>query len=157
MTWKLIKLFVNKKVLLRERKRHTDRGISSTRLPPPQQGYSLGRSDRVYLRWGTPHQGYPRARSDRGCIWGTHWTWLGYPPVGPGWGIPISDLAGYPPSDLAGVPSPIRPGWGTTPRCGQTENITFPHTTYAVSRNRFIPKCNEMLKVYVQHRHCYPY
>ena len=67
---------INKKVLLRERKRHTDRGVSSTTrdgVPPqpgptgggvpevgyPPSGYPLSRSDGGgYLRWGTPSSGY---------------------------------------------------------------------------------------------------
>ena len=75
--------------------------------------------------WGTPIgvpplSGYPLARSDRG--------YPGYPPVR------------VPPNlDLAGVPPQPGPGWGTPPRCEQTDgwtdacqNITFPRTTYAI-------------------------
>ena len=74
-----------KKVLLRERKRHTDRGVISTpsvtqggvppiRVPParsdggtqgaPLLGYPRARSDGGYPRWctpiGSPHQGMPK-------------------------------------------------------------------------------------------------
>ena len=78
----------NKKVLLRERKRHTDRGVSSTTrwgTPLPRVGVPPTRSDGGYLRWGTPRHGTPNQ------------TWLGYPHL---------DLAGVPPPhlDLAGVP-----------------------------------------------------
>ena len=88
----------DEKVLLRERKRHTDRGVSSTTqdgvppyqgTPPPRPGPTGG-----YLRWGTPH-------------WGTPWpgptgggTWLGYPPAGPGRGTPL------PPGPGRGTPPP---------------------------------------------------
>ena len=59
----------NKKVLLRERKRHTDRGVSSTPsvtqggVPPP-----LARSDRGGTQGGHPLAGVPTppARSDGG-------------------------------------------------------------------------------------------
>ena len=72
------KNMMNKKVLLRERKRHTDRGVSSTPsvilyeegYPPPRSGLTGGGE---YPRWGTPVRinppqpgltgGYPR--------WGT--------------------------------------------------------------------------------------
>ena len=66
----------HKKVLLRERKRHTDRGVSSTPsvtrggVPPsPDRGIPLA-------GWGTP--------SPSGPGWGTPlpiWTWPGYPPT----------------------------------------------------------------------------
>ena len=54
----------NKKVLLRESKRHTDRGISSTPSVTrggvsPKSGYPPARSNGEYPRWGTPHQGTP--------------------------------------------------------------------------------------------------
>ena len=63
----------NKKVLLRERKRHTDRGVSSTTrggVPPPPVGFPLARSD-----WGVPKVGHPLAGGTP-----PSWTWLGYPP-----------------------------------------------------------------------------
>ena len=96
------KFTLSKKVLLRERKRHTYRGVSSTPsvvlyrggipcggVPHPKwggtPGYSLSGPGR-----GTPHPrldgGMPHPRLDEGTHRG--WTWLGYPP---------SDLAGVPP------------------------------------------------------------
>ena len=53
-----------KKVLLRERKRHTDCGVSSTPSvmwggTPPGRGTPAARSDGGYLRLGTPWLGYP--------------------------------------------------------------------------------------------------
>ena len=104
---------LNNKVLLRERKRHTDRGVSSTPsvtrggVPPSPSGYPPARSNRGVPRWGTPPPGYPLARSDRGNTRG------GVPPSR---GTPLarSDQGGTqggvppPPSwlDLAGVPPP---------------------------------------------------
>ena len=95
----ITKTYLNKKVLLRERKRHTDRGVSSTTRwvapPPPGQGTPPpARSDRGrYPRWGNPPA----------------WTWLGYPPC--------LDLAGVPPPTWTWLgnppPPPPGPGWGT--------------------------------------------
>ena len=59
--------------------------------------------------WGYPHP-------DLAGVPSPQWTWPGYPP---------SDLATVPLSDLAGVPPS---------RCGQTENITFPHPSDAVGK-----------------------
>ena len=49
----------------------------------------------VYLRWGTPPSGYPQPGLTGGTRGGVpphldlagppRWTWLGYPPPGPGW------------------------------------------------------------------------
>ena len=79
----VFKFSINKKVLLRERKRHTDRGVSST---PPEVGYPLpplARSDEGgYLRWGTPQQGYPPRP---GLTWVPQ---MGYPLPGSGWDTP---------------------------------------------------------------------
>ena len=87
---------LNKKVLLRERKRHTARRVVSTPsvvltgypppagYPPPQPDLAGGGTPpgRVPPRQGTPQQGTPRA---------------GYPLAGyPPW----LDLAGYPPRCL---------------------------------------------------------
>ena len=101
----------NKKVLLRERKRHTDRGISSTtRGGTTPVGVPLGQVQWGYPRWGTPRPGltggYPK--------WGT-------PPAGagPGWGTP---------PDLAGIP-PL----GVDRQTDTCQNITFP--SYAVGNN----------------------
>ena len=65
------KMYQNKKVLLREHKRHTDHGISSTPLgyPPPSRGTSLPGQVRQggHSRWGYPLAGVPLLpRSDRG-------------------------------------------------------------------------------------------
>ena len=72
----------NKKVLLRERKRHTDRDVSSTtrgRVPsslPPLPGLT----GRGYPRWGYPLSGYT---PQPGLMGGTQGGVppLGYPPT----------------------------------------------------------------------------
>ena len=117
----------HKKVLLSECKRHTDRGISST------------------TRWGTPPpSGYPHQ-----VQWGvTQGTPIGYPLPGPMGGTPIGvSPHRVPPGQVwtwLGYPPP-GPGWVSPPRCGQIDgwtdacqNITFPHTTYAVGKNAIL-------------------
>ena len=112
----------NKKVLLRERKRHTDRSVSSTPsvilyevgYPPPARSNVGGG---VYLRWGTP---LPGATGGGGVV-----PKVGYPPIGvtsvrSGWGG-----GGYP---RWGTPSwlgylPPRPQVWTDK---QSETINFP-------------------------------
>ena len=88
-----------KKVLLRESKRHTDRGVSSTTPveypPPPPPGYPPSQVwPGGYPRWGTPHWGTPPARSDGGYPrWGV--PKVGYPLSGyPHWGTPWPGLTG---------------------------------------------------------------
>ena len=117
-------LVFNKKVLLRERKRHTDRGVSSTpsvvlywAVPPARGVLLLGGTPPWVppsdLARGVPHpwQGVPHLRYpplDLARV-PPHQTWLGYPLSGPGQGTPspLLDLAGVspihprPPSDLA--------------------------------------------------------
>ena len=141
------RIMVNKTVLLRERKRHTDRSVSSTPsavlyqgrgypipaggVPPPQVPL-LSWPGRVYP---IPAGGYPIPAR------GPH---LGYPPP--------QTLPGYPPPNLAGYPpplvgpgqgtigprwsTPIAPGWGPPPhqtwlgyppRCGQTDRHMSKH------------------------------
>ena len=86
----------HKKVLLRERKRHTDRGVSSTpsvtrggvpRPPPPQQGYP------------------PPGLMGGGGTWGGVPLWQGYPWPGP-MGVPKVG------SSWPGVTTPARPNGG---------------------------------------------
>ena len=134
---------LHKKVLLRERKSHTDRGISSTPsvilyevppppsvrvLPPPRPGLMGGTRGGVPPRSGysparskggtqggvPPRSGYPPARS-KGDSQGE------VPPIGVPMRIPPppparSDRGGYPRSlDLPGVPPPVWPDRGTPP------------------------------------------
>ena len=126
-------LWENKKVLLCERKRHTDRGVSSTPSvvlywgSTPAGGYPTLGNPPVRPGQGGPHLmyhcrtwpggilhlRYPPVRPGPG---GTPpwvppgWTWLGYPPP-PSW-----TWLGYPPQlDLAGITPPARSSWGTPP------------------------------------------
>ena len=90
---------VNKKVLLRERKRHTDRGVSSTPSVVLYQGWRV----RIPTGGGgcSSAGGFPI------------WTWLGYPPSKAGWGTP-SSRDGCPPSrgtPCEGVPLAGLPPW----------------------------------------------
>ena len=134
----------NKKVLLRECKRHTDHGVSSTTrhgvpLPGqvrwkggvPEVEYPPARSDwggGVYLRWGTPRSGYPPPGLTGGYSrWGTPQP--GYPWPGPirgvylRWGTPCQVTPW--PGLMGGVPEvgypnqvhppPDGPGRGTPP------------------------------------------
>ena len=125
---------VNKKVLLRERKRHTARRVASacyaalsngwegvphpvlvvggyTSHPPPSRPGREGTSHHPDLGWGTPQ---PRHG-------------IGYlPPTQPGMGyLPHPDLGWgtLHPQTWDGVPHPHK--------CGQTETITFPHPSDA--------------------------
>ena len=107
-----------------ERKRHTDRGVSSTPsftqggVPPPSRGTSwpgpMGAQGGVPPGRGIslpgPQGGVPPSRA-------------GAAPAGPGWGTPHLDLAEVPPPPRCGQ----RDGWEDT-----CQNITFPRTTYPV-------------------------
>ena len=124
---------LNKKVLLRERKRHTDRRLAST---PSVVLTGGGGGYPITGQGGIRIQGTPRIQG-----------WMGVPPV-QGWmGVP-------PHLDLAGVPPPRR--------CGQTENITFPHPSDAVgnklvlSDSRWVdarPPATHSLTVVTKHIH----
>ena len=109
---------IKKKVLLRERKRHTTHRVLSTPSvvlpgypPPPILTWAAGGGT-----WpGYPPAGYPPA---------------GYPPPPAGY-PPRLDLAGYPlpwclPHGILGNVAKHSGIWVSPPRCGQTENITFP-------------------------------
>ena len=53
-------IYSNKKVLLRERKRHTDRSVSSTPSAGLSRGVPTSAGGGGHLHWGTPGQGrYP--------------------------------------------------------------------------------------------------
>ena len=133
----------NKKVLLRERKRHTDRGVSSTTrdgVPLLPSGYPPARSLGVppsQVPWVPPIRvppaplGYPHPLLGYPLLgyhpWGTP-CWVpphqGTPLAGPGLGAP-----------LAGSGSGTPP-----PRCGLTKwNYYLPsRTTYAVGNNKCV-------------------
>ena len=104
----------NKKVLLRERKRHTARRVASARYAALSNGWVGG---------GVPHpvMGGVPLHPDLG---------QDTPPPTQTWhGVPPRPGTGYDPhQDL---------GWGTPPprKCGQTETITFPHPSDAGGKN----------------------
>ena len=134
----------NKKILLRERKRHTARHVASAHYADLLGGYSV-------QSWtgGTPSflMGVPPI------------SWMGFLPSRPGMGYPPISWMGYPHLTWDGVPSPKSrrmgypqsAGWGTPPsssgmgtphqldgvpppKVEQThtcENITSHRTTYA--------------------------
>ena len=125
-------MFCNKKVLLRQRKRHTVRRVASTRyagggVPHPAM---TGVPHRVMVG-GTPSNnegGYPRYLAGR-IPWVPPtiqtWPW-GYPryPIQTWYGVPptIRPGMGYPlPSELGwGTPSPSDLGWENPPPHHQT-------------------------------------
>ena len=107
-------LKINKKVLLRERKRHTTRHVASTHYAGLVGGGTLG-TPPAWIWVGVPgvppHQmdGVPPTWTWVGGTQGTPNTrWMGYPPPpGPGWGVPwIPPSAGWgtPHHQLDGVP-----------------------------------------------------
>ena len=132
----------NKKVLLRERKRHTARRVVSTPsvvltgYPPP------------ILTWpgggGYTLHGYPPGRVPPWPDLARGGTLSGYPPsrvpplAGPGRIPPWLDLAGYPPWCLPhgflGNVAKHYGIWVPPPRCGQTNKVKLlpsRRTTYA--------------------------
>ena len=136
---------LNKKVLLRERKRHTARCALSTPyvvLPgyPSQQGTPPSWPGGGYLTrvpplswpgWGVPDQGTP-ARVPPPSWPGQGGTLTRVPPCR----VPWLDLAGYPPPPgwtWQGTPPPAGPGRGTAPpppRC-------VPHGILGGSKQNF--------------------
>ena len=80
----------DKKVLLRERKRHTARRVASARYAALSNGWVGGVPPTIQ-------------------------TWPGYPPP-LGWGTPPPSRPGrVPPTPGMGYPPPSRPVWGTSP------------------------------------------
>ena len=127
---------LDKKVLLRERKRHTTSCVASARhvaLSPdgggggyPLQSWTEGDTP-FSLGWGVLHpvlgRGYPHPDLEpdldgRYLRVPPVQTWDGVPPHSDmGWGTPCLDMGmGYPPPQV----------WTDT-----CENSTFPHTSYA--------------------------
>ena len=115
-----------KKVLLRERKRHTARRVVSARYAALSYGW--GRSTPSSpggggggVTPGTPHHPDLAGGHHPGLAGGHH-------PDLAGGGYP-----GYPHPDLGwGTPPPTDLGQGTPPcKCEQTENTTFPHRSDA--------------------------
>ena len=142
------RLIGNKKVLPRERKRHTARRIASACYAALSNGGGgVPHPVMVGGTWGTPP-----SRPDQGGTPSNHGTlgYLGVPPVQTWDGVPPTQTwDGVPPYTWNGVPlypdlgwgtphpelgwgtHPSRPGWGTPPpevwTDKQTENSTFPH------------------------------
>ena len=127
----LLKLFKYKKVLLRDRKRRTARGVASLALLS-----GVGDTPSPVLR------AYPLSCND----------WVPPPPwAGPGTG-PVTGLGGTsqagPEQDFRQDPPPPERTWDqrlgrglgpetgvAPPPGGQIENITFPRTSYAGGKN----------------------
>ena len=143
----------NKKVLLRERKRHTARRVASARYAALSNGWGRGYPSSPGGGGGTP----PTIQTwSWGGVPSTIQTWDGVPPTIQTWdGVPPRPGMGYSPTQTwDGVPPPPRPGTGySPPRPGmgypsvkvwtdkQTENSTFPHPSdtggnYRISRDR---------------------
>ena len=128
----------DKKVLLRERKRHTDRSVSSTPSVilykvgyPPHQGTPPSQVRQGGIRCGVPPVRVPSGQAQQGGTQGGVPPCQGTPhsrpdPMGePKVGTP---LLGYPPGwmDLAGFPFPPR-------RCGLTNKVKLlPSLSYYV-------------------------
>ena len=151
----------NKKVLLRERKRHTARHVAVAsacyfggrglpRIPAPRHGMGTPPEMGYPPRHGMgypPEMGYP-PRHGMGYP-----TEMGYPPI-QGWGTPpFQGWIGYPPQPRLdrvpplskaglGTPPPIQGwiGYPPPPKCGQTENITSRHPSDAGGNNIIIPQ-----------------
>ena len=149
---------MNKKVLLREHKRHTAR-----RIAVASACYSRGEVPGVPpppWRWGTP--------LSKGGVSPTPCPRLGYLPVHPrfgyppvqGWGTPLYKAgSGYPPIQ-GWIGYPPRQGWigmGYPPKVNRQTfpsiNITFPRTTY-VGCNKKIQKMNGCLKRSISSSRC---
>ena len=101
------KSICNKKVLLRERKRHTNRGVSSTtQWGTPQPG----------LTGGVPEVGYTLGYPP-GQVWLVGYPPLGYPPGQVWWGVPRTPWPGLIGVPEVGYPLPgyTPPYWGPPP------------------------------------------
>ena len=108
------KFLCNKKVLLRDRKRHTARHIASAHYSALSNG---GGGYPIQSWWGTPSSyggGYPIPGLDRGYpIPGLEGGFPSSPDKGVSQGTPIQTWVGVPPVHTwNGVP-PCRPWWGT--------------------------------------------
>ena len=127
----LLKVPRNKKVLLRERKRHTARQVASARYTALSNGGCTP---------GTPPHHPDLARVTPPS---TIHTWLGYPPhhpihTWPGYPPTIQTLLGYPPphhKDLGWCTPLPSSGMGYSPvsvdrHTVSCQNITFPGTSY---------------------------
>ena len=130
-------MIYNKKVLLRERKRHTAEGVPTLaggrgNLPWGTPRPDLARGVPTLAR-GVPTLGYPPILTWLG---GTYLGWgvptLGYPPILTWLEGTYLGQVGYLPGQGRYPPSPSGLGRGTPRRCEQTENIIFPRPSDAV-------------------------
>ena len=136
----LHEFMINKKVLLRERKRHTARCVTSTcfTVPVGVTPASILTWDLTYLGWGTPiltsDGGTPPPSSPGILVSPLVLTWDGdIPPVQTwDWGTPHQKGWGYP-CPYRGV------NW-------QTENSIFPHPSDA-GGNKYWRKKYEVLLI----------
>ena len=131
------KKFIKKKVLLRERKRHTARGVASARYAVLSNGKGRGVTHPVMMVGGTPssHGRGGDTPSSHGGGWGVpHPDLAGGtpPPSRPCWGIPlvppIQTWDGVPPTPGMGYPHHPDLGWGTPPT--QTLDVVPPIQTW---------------------------
>ena len=113
-----LKIIFNKKVLLRERKRHTARHVASTHCatlsnpdliqggdPVPGLGGNGPRSEGGYL---VPGLGGPGPGPEGGVTWSQVWGGCPVPGLG---GYPIQGLGGCPVPGLGGYPIPGQGGY----------------------------------------------
>ena len=155
---------LNKKVLLRESKRHTARRVASARHAALSNGWGGGELPYPVLVVGEYPWYPPPSRPGLGGYLPTIQTWPGgIPQVPPtiqtwdgvpphpdlGWGTPIQTCYGVPPHPDLGRGTPThKPGTGYSPshkpgtgylppprNGGQSENITFRHPSNAGGKN----------------------
>ena len=138
---------MNKKVLLRERKRHTaccvasartaalssDRGgvgkyphpVLTGRYPHP---VSMGQAIPIQSQplWVCPARVFPHQPDGS-----THYQLDGGTPLLAKWGYPPPHEEGWGPSDRKNEVTPLSARWGYLPRVWTTEDITFRHPSDA--------------------------
>ena len=113
----MIHIHVDMSIGIRAARIH-DLACGSTALLTIRLGRALSietiQNKKVFLRQGRGRGGTPI------------WTWLGYPPIGPGRNTPEVP------------PPPAGPGWGTPPgvdRQTPVKTVPYRRTTYAVGNN----------------------
>ena len=139
---------INKKVLLRERKRHTNRSVTST--PYAVLSWGVPTLDREHLPWGTPLLTWPGgyllwevptlARGYLPWMGSTYLGWgvptLGVPPSWPAQGgVPT---LGVPHLDLARVPPPSVDRLKTLPSPHPSDAVGNKDTIYCTNVYVFV-------------------
>ena len=144
----------NKKVLLRQRKRHTARRVASTRFSDLSPDVGGGGYPPVLILIRYPpvsRMGYPSTCLDLG--WAPPgWTWDGVPPpcLNLGWGSPRQQ-DGVPPSRPGmGVPHHVDLGWGYLP-CPDLGRGTAPPLA-SVNRLKILPSLILRMRVVIIYR-----